>query len=439
MKRNIFIGMFPLFVLLCFGMTTCKPAPPKEHEFKFFSTQLNSATFESVTQVSKSKLTADSTAFSKIKSYITQYYSGAVVTYTYSVEENIIDCHTFESQPSVRNATPESKRRMIALYESEQKKQDIKVAIQKDSYGREMICPEGSVPVRRLRLEDLTRFKSLEDFLTGMPHSNHKTKNLPADAPPHEYSVAGYAAPNGQFISSVGSGIGLWSPGIIAPVNESISQIWVERFNTPSGTQTVELGWIVYPQKFNTNQAVPFIFYTNNGYRPGGFCYNTDCPSFVLTSRVSNLGVAFPANRYSVPGNEQFVSFYAQHTNTPGWWVVIDHITLGYYPDTVFSPQGAPGYLSEGAQTISVGGETAVPQFGATVPQMGSSFQPPNPNSASQKAITLTVANEMVSPNLQAGQISKQNCYDLSINNNVDPLVGSQINYGGPGCGVPRK
>jgi Neprosin len=61
-----------------------------------------------------------------------------------------------------------------------------------------------------------------------------------------------------------------WNPSV-SPEQISLSQIWVFGGSGES-KQTVEAGWQVYPDKWDTNKAVLFVFYTARNYHDG--CYH---------------------------------------------------------------------------------------------------------------------------------------------------------------------
>ena len=190
-----------------------------------------------------------------------------------------------------------------------------------------MRCPKGYIPMRRITLDEMVRFKDLKEFFSKRPITNSKSSLLTrkkSDSSTHRY------ASGRQFINNMGgfSILNVWSP----VAGFSISQQWYHGGEN-EGNQTVEQGWIVYPNKFGMNEAVLFIYYTPDNYETG--CYNLDCPSFIQVDERVYLGAPFDA--YSVSGGEQryFYLGCLRDPDTGNWWLLYKGsegwIKFGYY------------------------------------------------------------------------------------------------------------
>lgn len=132
--------------------------------------------------------------------------------------------------------------------------------------------------------------------------------------------------------------------------------------------QTLEGGWQVQPDTWQTSQAVLFIYWTANNYTTTG-CYNTDCVGFVQINNNWFLGRGF--THYSTEGGTQWGFEMQWKLYQDRWWLFLraggDYDAVGFYPTSQYNG----GQLSRQAQIIDYGGET---ESGTPIvyPQMGS-------------------------------------------------------------------
>lgn len=102
-------------------------------------------------------------AFEKMREYILELYEGVHVQRSYIIGTQIVDCVPENEQPSVRAsgtkriATPPAPAAVSAPHTTRQ------------SISAEG-CGSGTIPMRRITLEELTRFRTLEDYLHKAPH-----------------------------------------------------------------------------------------------------------------------------------------------------------------------------------------------------------------------------------------------------------------------------
>ncbi len=151
-----------------------------------------------------------------------------------------------------------------------------------------MHCPSGAIPMRRVTMEDLTRFGTLRDFFrkgsrgAGRPPRVSEPPTVPTT---HRWTHAF------QNVSNSGghSFLNVWNPHIAADQIFSLSQHWYVGGND-ANLQTVECGWQVYPAKYNDTNPHLFIYWTADDYNATG-CYNLDCTAFVQTSNVFSPGM----------------------------------------------------------------------------------------------------------------------------------------------------
>jgi len=220
-------------------------------------------------------------------------------------------------------------------------------------YGKSSsLCPEGTVPRRRIKLEELERFETLGDYFQKLPsHLESDEDKLKRDAGPtnlHQYVV--YY----QDVTNYGAAavLNLWSPYTELPNEFSLSQIWVRR-GISSNLETVEAGWQVYRDKYSDSRARLFIFFTPDNYKKeGGGCYNLDCSAFVQTD--STIYIGGPFSQYSTSGGPQkIIRILLQQSSDGHWWFKFGDIWVGYWPASKFDTLG----LRNGASRADFGGE----------------------------------------------------------------------------------
>ena len=300
----------------------------------------------------------------------------------------------------------------------------------KDRFGNPISCLKHAIPMKRLTLERLTKFATLERFFSKVPNGHFDL------APPsasglrrrdwettHKYAVAH------QELSNFGgnSFIELWNP----VADFSLSQQW---YVGGSPVQSVEGGWLVYP---GHTKAVLFIYYTAAGYDPSNKkkCYNLDCVAFVQINHNWYLDGIW--DHYSTPesrwGFEMQWKLYNKN-----WWLFLrgpgSYEAVGYYPTTIYDG----GQMSKNAQVIEYGGEVAR-LVGDNWGQMGSGVLSKQELSvaANQHTIFSIRRDENDGVGVWADLVPRRvdlPCYSLNITNFPnDGNWGTYIVYGGPG------
>ena len=234
----------------------------------------------------------------------------------------------------------------------------------KDFNGNVMHCPPGTIPMRRVTLEDLSRFETLNDFFrkgprgAGRPPRASEPATVPAT---HRWAHAYQNVVNGGGHSF----LNIWQPPIGANHVFSLSQHWYVG-GGGAGLQTLECGWQVYPALYGDARPHLFTYWTADNYNTTG-CYNLSCRAFVQTSSAMAPGMA--VGPISVFGGAQY-SVELTYWHTGGrWWLYYNGTAasnaIGYYPDSIYRG----GALTGNAAEIDFGGETV----GTTgFPPMGS-------------------------------------------------------------------
>jgi hypothetical protein len=118
---------------------------------------------------------ANEKEFSRMKAHILSMYEGVVFKNSFAMEGNgNIDCIDAKTQPSLRSGgkqlTIQTPPKAVAVVEErpqERKAEAVQPMLspdKKDRFGNVMYCDSGFIPLRRITLDELTRFATLEDF-----------------------------------------------------------------------------------------------------------------------------------------------------------------------------------------------------------------------------------------------------------------------------------
>jgi hypothetical protein len=316
-------------------------------------------------------------AFEEMRRHVLSLYRGVHVSHSFMLDSEAFDCIPVMEQPSVQQLrlrkikTPPPPPETPSTLGSAAVGQPAEPPLQTeqvDPFGNAISCDQETIPMRRVTLEQLTRFGSLREFFqkgpggAGRPHSAVLPKAITGT---HRYAY-GYLYVNNNGGSSW---LNIWNPSVGQGQGLSNSQQWYSG-GTGTATQTVEGGWINYPDHFGVNRSVLFIYWTPDYYQTG--CYNLECAGFVQTNSNWKLGTTF-AN-YSTSGGPQYeIQMQWQHYQGD-WWLYLQNTggtldAIGYYPGTLYGS----GQLSKYSTLIEYGGETANPTGStAPFPPMGS-------------------------------------------------------------------
>jgi len=349
------------------------------------------------------------------------------------VDENgqIFDCVPISQQPGLKGASPASLPDDAPVPIGARKVKKTESAaqssrIQADKFGNTTQCPEGTVPIRRLTVEELMRFDSLQQFFRKTPRGKGRHPRLSAPeaglgvaSGVHKYAHAF------QDINNTGghSFINIWQPSV-GPQVFSLSQHWYAGGNP---LQTVECGWQVYPQKYGHDKPVLFTYWTADDYGTTG-CYNHDCDAFVQTNSAWKLGGSLET--ISTPGGQQFELEVTWRLVSGNWWLYLNGTTandvVGYYPGSLFRG----GQMTTGATNIDYGGEAV---NSTSWPPMGSgAFADQGFGKAAyHRNIYFLAGGSAQQASLRPGQSSPA-CYTVTIAAAPDPW-DEFFYYGGPG------
>src|SRR5215470_4926220 len=376
-------------------------APPQFTPFRTFMEKAQTArATDHVGQPGKH--VRDSAAFEEMRQHILGMYTGMPVVSSYVHGDQTFDGIPVMQQPSVRlrgigqiaSPPPTPSGPQAGLPDTT--RPQIPPGLNFDAHGNLIGCASGNVPIRRVTLEETTRFETLGHFFQkgpngagqAKPRGQEKKSNEGNNAPPCSAAADGACHAHAyayQYVNNLGvsTTLELWNPIVTSPQVFSLSQLWIINTTGPKGQQTVESGWQVYPQKYGTSNTVLFIFSTPDGYQSG--CYNHDCAAFVQVDWSISLGGGFTG--YStILNNTKYartmtLTWWLYQGN---WWLRYGSTWVGYYPGSfytninysAFPPLVTPGPLASWANVIEFGGETVggyffLPAPLPTWPQMG--------------------------------------------------------------------
>jgi hypothetical protein len=215
-------------------------------------------------------------------------------------------------------------------------------------------CAAGAIPMRRITLAEVARFRTLRHFFEKGPGSAGQARRatLPIlSAVDHAYA---HELQNVKNFGGYGV-LNLWDPQVITqtPYDQifSLAQHWYAG-GSGAGLQTAEVGWQDYPQKYSITKSVLFIYWTADAYQRTG-CYNLECVAFVQTNSSVHLGAGF-ANYSKLGGTQSEIAVGYYRDSKGNWWLAYNNSWVGYYPGAVYGG----GQLSRNAQVVDFGGET---------------------------------------------------------------------------------
>lgn len=112
----------------------------------------------------------DAAAFEQMRQYILSLYRGVTVKHSYVLDSQTFDCVPIEQQPSLRALRS---NKLASPPPASPKASQAPLRIKTDRFGNALGCKEGTVPIRRVTLEQLSNFGTLQDFFHKAPESVH--------------------------------------------------------------------------------------------------------------------------------------------------------------------------------------------------------------------------------------------------------------------------
>lgn len=291
-------------------------------------------------------------------------------------------------------------------------------------------CPEGTIPIRRTKEEDLLRTSSVQSY----GKKKHRSIPEPArSADPDLINQSGHQHAityvEGQFYGAKAT-MNVWDPKIQQPNEFSLSQLWVLGGTFDSDLNSIEAGWQVSPDLYGDSNTRLFTYWTSDAYQATG-CYNLLCSGFIQINNEIAMGASIsPISAYRA--SQYDISLLVWKDPKEGnWWMQFgnDNV-LGYWPGFLFS------YLADSATMIEWGGEVvnSASDGQHTTTQMGSGHFPGEGFGKSSYFRNIEIvdgSNSLRAPK-DIGTFTEQpSCYDVQVGKTGD--WGDYFYYGGPG------
>jgi hypothetical protein len=329
--------------------------------FKEFLDDVSKAKLDTLAPHAATKV-KESSSLEEMRNHILSHYKGVEVQHSFvDANGSVFDCVPVEQQPSLQGKGAPAKAPDLPMDKQpagatdDRKAKQIEAPLgagKKDSLGNAMECPDGTIPLRRLRLEDMSRFENLHQFFQKSPVGNEVTppKIEKPTVATHRWAHAF------QNVNNLGghSYLNVWDPAIGANQIFSLSQHWYVG-SSSAGTQTAECGLQVYPGLYGNTHPCLFIYWTADGYNKTG-CYNLSCNAFTQTNKNWTLGGA--VGPISIYGGQQYELFLAYYLSGGLWWFYVGGgaaaNAIGYYK----ASQYGSGTMATHAVEIDYGGET---------------------------------------------------------------------------------
>ena len=294
--------------------------------------------------------------FDEMKRHLTTMYEGIQVSHSFVKDASHFDCIPVGQQPSVRVlgldaiATPPPAVTSMpgSANLAKQAAQVDRAKSTADEFGNAIGCQAFEIPVRRITLDEMTKFPNLRAFFDKKSAASEAAATPAAPAPSHKYAYVQ------QAVNNLGgnSNISLWNPYVNTGLGEvfTLSQEWYVG-GSGAALQTAEVGWQNFPAKYGSQNASLFIYFTADAYSTTG-CYNLECAAFVQVAESGILGAGFDSVS-TVGGDQQ--EFSARFSLYAGnWWLAINDTWIGYYPGSIYKG----GQMTKFAQEIKFGTES---------------------------------------------------------------------------------
>ncbi|KAL5853472.1 hypothetical protein ACOSQ3_008590 [Xanthoceras sorbifolium] len=287
-----------------------------------------------------------------------------------SEDGDIIDCIDIHKQPAFDHpALRNHKIQMRPSFDLPTEKIDTRNESSQpvifQTWQKSGSCPKGTVPIRRIRKQDLLRAASSVEQLgtkpPKFPSASNKTEtknSLSTDFNSTKLQILQTINRSTAFLVTVGynylgaqGDINVWNPKVDLPDDYTTAQIWLKS-GPGDNFESVEAGWVVNPKLYGDRKTRLFAYWTKDSYKTTG-CFDLTCSGFVQTGTQVALGAAlYP---WSSSGGPQYQVTFGIFLDpkTGNWWLKSgpNNIVIGYWPKNLF------GYLSHSATMVQWGGE----------------------------------------------------------------------------------
>ncbi|XP_022961958.1 uncharacterized protein LOC111462577 isoform X1 [Cucurbita moschata] len=338
--------------------------------------------------------------------------------------------HTIQLAPTYDPTIDEHSKKATAEREGKEEKNSMVV---KQTWRKSGSCPEGTIPIRRIRKHVLLKAKSIERYGRKKPMFSQENAQLPITRSSHTLLTnrsKAFLLTAGNNYNAAKGDIKVCNPRVEFDDEYSTSQVAL--LTGPYyNFEAIESGWAVNPGVYGDRQTRLFVYWTADASEKTG-CFDLTCPGFVQTSNEIALGSAiYPI---STPNGlpYEIIMFLFRDFKTDNWWVQYgESINIGYWPPELFSA------LSHTAETVQWGGEVYSTNIGRpphTRTAMGSGRFPDFISGTSGWVKRMRVRdNSMVLmfPGWVEHYSDEYDCYDVDFIR--DYLDDPELYYGGPG------
>ncbi len=317
------------------------------------------------------------TEVAKAKAHILNLYRGIVPAHSFlDVNGSVFDAVPYEMQPAVRDMEDKSPPvapdlRTKDERETEQSSQRVGSNV-RDETGNQILAPHNTVNIRRITLDIISKYGSVEGFLSKRTNPAASDFISDGDGYFHRYAVSR------QSVDNVGMSakFSVYKNAIKSlPGKEvfSLSQLWVASGSYSTTLQVVEPIIWTYPSNWGVDPVI-CVYYTTDSYKANTKAYNTDDESFVQTNNKWLLGS--PITPISSLDGDQYYLHISVKLVSGRWWIYLggdaSENAVGYYPTSIFSAKTSTG-LAVKSTYVDVGGETcSSPVEPTTFAPMGS-------------------------------------------------------------------
>ena len=366
MKKTTLTNTFAAMIAFA-GVTGLQAQPATE--FVPFNSFLRATEDVNSTVLNRADSKAkDAKTLEQMRRHILSMYQGVDVKHSFVTDSGTFDCVRADQQPSLRlsgktsiAALPPDSMLTRNSAQSNGTGEGLTHpalaanANSVDQFGNATSCEADTIPMKRITLDDMVKFGSLQEFFEKGPDGTGRPVAAKPEADPASPSDGHKYAYMYQNVENIGGGsnLNVWNPLVDVNHGElmSLSQEWYIG-GSGSTTQTAEVGWQVQPLRWGTYSSVLFVYWTADDYSKTG-CYNLTCPGFVQVSNRVAFGA--PLGFTSTLGGDQY-DISAQYMLYQGnWWLAIDGIWIGYIDGSSYRG----GQMSRNAQMIEYGTESA--------------------------------------------------------------------------------
>ncbi|KEH35868.1 putative neprosin [Medicago truncatula] len=241
-------------------------------------------------------------------------------------------------------------------------------------------CPEETVPIRRIRKEDLLRAvsldrfgqKPLELFVNTTYNTNLNFHNRVRDPTGGFVNLKNrsdaHLVTYGYNYIGAQANINVWNPKVDKPEDFTTAQMWLKADNG-NNFESIEAGWTVNPKLYGDHNTRLFTYWTKDTYKSTG-CFDLTCHGFVQTNKGIALGATL--GPVSSPHQQQYeINVGIFQDNAQNWWFKVkNNIPVGYWPaELLGNLRHSATLIQWGGQVFSYEVKTKPPHTGT---QMGS-------------------------------------------------------------------